>query len=127
MLTVLEVCDALGISKYTCYRLIHDGKMPAVQVSGGRHRYMVKPEVLEKFTSTEDFYDVEPAYIVNGPKLMTASEVASVLRCATETVRRLAASGELKAVRNPGRNSHWRIDRRAVTAYLKRRAQLPGE
>ena len=128
LITVPEVCERLKISKHTCYRLLHNGTMPAIRVSHGRHRYLIDTEVVEKLAEQEDFYGVPVEASIPkgpGPDLMTASEVASVLRCATETVRRLAAQGVLPAVRNPGKNSHWRFRRDDVDRYLYRTPAAP--
>ncbi len=118
MLTIPEVCRRLGVSKYTAYRMIHEGRLPAVKYETGKHRYMVEDEVLDRMEQTEDYF-ATPAAEHDGPDLLTAAEVAGILRCSTETVRRLATSGALPASRNPGRNSHWRFDRESVTSYLK--------
>lgn len=120
LITVPEVCDRLKISKHTCYRLLHNGTMPALRVSHGRHRYLIDTEVVDKLAQQEDFYGVplETGASAGSAELMTASEVATVLRCAVETVRRLASIGVLPAVRNPGKNSHWRFRRQDVDAYL---------
>ncbi len=118
MLTVPEVCTRLGISKYTAYRLIHEGKIPAVRVDSGRHRFMVEEHEMDRMENQEDYFRVpvaEPA----GPQLLTAAEVAQMMRCSVETVRRLAATGQLPAIRNQGRNSHWRFNQGDVMAYLR--------
>lgn len=51
--------------------------------------------------------------------LLTAAEVARVLRCGVRTVRRLVRAGVLPAVRNPGRNSHLRIPAASVRRYIQ--------
>lgn len=124
LITVPEVCDRLKISKHTCYRLLHNGQIPAIRVSHGRHRYLIDTEVVDKLAEQEDFYGIPvetKAPAASRPfetELLTASEVALILRCAVETVRRLASIGALPAVRNPGKNSHWRFRREDVDAYL---------
>lgn len=120
MLTVPEVCARLGLSKYIVYRMIHEGKLPALRFDTGRHKYMVEEFTVEKLEQTEDYF-ATPTNEHDGPVLLTAAEVAAILRCSVETVRRLATAGDLPAIRNPGRNSHWRFDRAQVLAYLKSR------
>ncbi len=121
MLTVSDVCRRLGQSKYTVYRLIHERRLPAVQVSGQRHKYLVEETALDEYLEDQDYY-ATPVAEHDGPIMLTASEVAAILRCSVETVRRLAnAPNGLEAVRNPGRNSHWRFDRDAVLRYLRAR------
>ena len=50
MLTVAEVARRLGISKETVYRLINDGRLQAVVVSGKKLRRMrIEEQELERF------------------------------------------------------------------------------
>lgn len=127
MLTVSDVCRRLGQSKYTVYRLIHEGRLPAVRVEGQRHKYLVEENVLEDYLESQDYF-ATPVAEHDGPVLLTAAEVAAILRCSVETVRRLASSPEssLSGIRNPGVNSHWRFDRDAVLDYLRARPAVPS-
>jgi excisionase family DNA binding protein len=118
MLTVQEVAARLKISKYSAYRAIASGRIPHFRTRGGRNRYLVDPEVVERLAGQEDFYMTDVETADEADVLFTASEVAAKLRCSVETVRRLAVSGILRGHRNPGRNSHWRFRQGDVQAYL---------
>jgi len=127
LITVPEACERLSIDKHTAYRLIHNGTLPATRVSQGRNRYLVDEQVVEKL-ATQDFYELPEREAAAGAvRLLTTDEVAAILRCAVETVRRLAARGALPAVRNPGRNSHWRFREDDILKYLNNEGDAEPE
>lgn len=114
LLTVSEAATQLNRSRFTIYRMIQNGTMPAVRVHG-RHSLLIDEAVLQDVFA--------PVAIRNVQAVMTPTEVAGLLRCSVETVRRMVNSGVLKATRNPGRNSHMRIDTDSVHAYLDQQQQ----
>jgi excisionase family DNA binding protein len=120
MLTVDDVRAKLHVSKYTVYRLIHSGQLPALKVSTGRNQFLIQEQALDDYLAGATYNGLAayPVATDNQPELLTVSEVAQLLRCSRDTVRRLVAAGELTAVRNPGRNSRLRIHRSSVRQYL---------
>ena len=50
MITVAEAANRLGISKETVYRLINDGRLHAIVVSGKKlRRFRIEEQELERF------------------------------------------------------------------------------
>lgn len=50
MLTVVEVAQRLGVAKETVYRLINDGRLHAIVISGKKLRRMrIEEQELERF------------------------------------------------------------------------------
>lgn len=121
LLTVAEVCGALGVSKYNVYRLIHSGQLPAVRLRVARNKYRVKRDVLADFVRGEFVAVERPEEDV----YRSVADVARRLNCSHETVRRLVASGLLDAIRFPGRSSRLRISDAAVDAYISRHRATP--
>jgi excisionase family DNA binding protein len=118
LLTVNEAADKLRASKYTVYRMIQNGDLPAIR-GRGKNRLLVQPEAVDALIAS----DRTP---VQGPQVYTAAETAAILRCGIETVYRLVKAGVLRASRNPGSNSHLRIPADAVEAYLSEQ-RVPAE
>lgn len=109
------------MSKYTVYRMVHNGTIPAVKTFG-RSRLMVDPDVLDSIVVDKPARPTaaEMPVITSPEALLTCTEVAGMLRCGVETVRRLVVAGELRAIRNPGRATHLRIPYASVRTYLAR-------
>lgn len=122
MLTVVEAAQKLAVSKYTAYRMIQNGTLPAVK-GHGRNRLLIDEGALDALLEP-----VAPSQRgLDKPVLLTPAEVARMLRCGVETVRRLVRAGLLPATRNPGPNSHLRIPASAVDDYLNSQRVLVSE
>jgi len=114
LLTVMEAAQRLNVSKYTAYRMIQSGTLPAVR-GHGRNRLLVDPDAIDTLLEPVAARDATG----DDCRFLTPSEVARILRCGVETVRRLVRMGLLPATRNPGANSHLRIPAQAVDEYLR--------
>jgi excisionase family DNA binding protein len=123
LLTVHEVCVQLGTSRYQIYRLIHSGALPAVKLRTARNKFRVRKSDLEDF-KRGDFVTVAEPVVDNAYR--TVADVAARLNCSHETVRRLVGTGELVAIRFPGKSSRLRISDAAVDAYLQAHRAKPA-
>lgn len=115
MLTVTEAAARLNISRFTLYRMIQNGAVPAVRTRG-RNRVLVDPAALDAVMTP---VAARPSpQVPDHQPFLTATEVAGMLRCGVETVRKMVNEGVLRAARNPGKNSHMRIHADSVSEYL---------
>ncbi|MDP8971175.1 MAG: helix-turn-helix domain-containing protein [Actinomycetota bacterium] len=115
MLTVDEAARRLNVSRHTCYRLINDGTLPAERTIGGG-RLRINEADVEKLSRPRPVRGRLGLADLPPDALLTSAEVASVLRCGVETVRRMVKSGRLRAHVGPGRR--MRIPVAAVAEYL---------
>lgn len=115
MLTIPEAAARLRVSKYTVYRMIHNGTLPAIKTIG-KNRLRVDPTALEQIAAPRPVYD--PTGVDPDTNFLTPTEVAGLLRCSVETVRAMVNGGQLRAMRNPVRNSHIRIPYSALQDYV---------
>ena len=79
---------------------------------------MKKPSIRSRTGPMSGPNDDDPSLPAPVRQLMTAAEVADVLRISVRTVRRMIASGQLPAIAI-GRSI--RIDPRAVSALIERK------
>jgi excisionase family DNA binding protein len=111
-MTLKEVCAYLGLSRFTIYRLIESGKLPAVK-SGGRWRFL-QSEVRQFLTRNRDV----PGHVLGmhfDGGVMTLSQVAQSLGVDRRTVYRLIKEGKLPATKIAG---VWRFIRTEVSRYM---------
>lgn len=117
MLTVPEAALSLNVSTRTVYRMVATGELPAVRVRG-RSSLLIAEDAVENAKIPT------PVRVTHGPEAMperaclTPAEVAGVLNCSTETVRRMIREGALHAVRGTGGRSHYRIPADSFRAFL---------
>jgi excisionase family DNA binding protein len=117
LLTVAEAADRMQISRFTLYRMIQNGHLPATRTRG-RTSLLIDPDDLDiAFAPVPARIPVKPYYAPH--------EVADILGCHVDTVRHLVNTGTLKATRAPGRSSRMRIDIESVNAYAT--AGHPGQ
>lgn len=112
LMTLNEVCEYLGLSRFTIYRLIKDKKLPALK-SGGRWRFS-KDDVRRFLTRNRDVpSNVLGMYFAGG--VMSLSEVSKSLGVNRRTIYRLIKEGQLPATKIGG---VWRFIRTEVSRYM---------
>ena len=112
LMTLNEVCEYLGLSRFTIYRLIDSKKLPAVK-SGGRWRFL-QSEVRQFLTRQRDV----PGYVLGmhfEGGVMSLSEVSKALGVNRRTIYRLIKEGQLPATKIAG---VWRFIRTEVSRYM---------
>ena len=50
LMTLKEICDYLKVTRYTVYRLIKDGQLPAIRV-GGQWRF--RPDQVQRYLASK--------------------------------------------------------------------------
>lgn len=119
LLTVEQVAEKLGISKYRVYRRIHRGDIPSVPSRAGNSHFLVSEEDLNNYIAAGG-----GANTLSSPKLarnpmMSTSEVAIATGFSVETVRQMCYEGRLPYVKGGGKQrGHLRIPRVAVEELL---------
>ena len=112
LMTLNEVCVYLGLSRFTIYRLLKSGKLPAVK-SGGRWRF-AKDEVRQFLTHGREV----PAHVLGinfEGGVMGLSEASKILGVVRPTIYRLIKEGKLPATKIVG---VWRLIKTEVARYM---------
>ena len=117
LLTVRQVAEQLGISKYQVYRRIVRGDLPAQQARNGNLHYLIPAKVVE------DYIAAGGAQVLSSPRtddqgLMRVSEVAIATGYSVEAIRRMCKEDRLPHIRGAGAKGHLRIPRSAVDELL---------
>jgi len=115
MLTLKDVCKYLGISRFTVYRLIKSGKLPAKRFAG---QWRFERSDVDKLLTYKS-----PAKYIIKPGLMTLNEVCEYLGLSRFTIYRLIDAKKLPAVKSGGR---WRFLQAEVRQFLTRNRDVPG-
>ena len=105
----------MGISRFTIYRLIQSGKLPAKRVSG---QWRFEQRDVDRLLHYK-----QPANYVVKPDLMTLTEVCAYLGLSRFTVYRLINHKKLPAVKSGGR---WRFARDDLRRFLTRGREVPA-
>ncbi|MFA5793921.1 MAG: helix-turn-helix domain-containing protein [Candidatus Brocadiia bacterium] len=112
LMTLKEVCEYLGLSRFTIYRLINVKKLPAVKL-GGRWQFL-QSEVRQFLTHSRDV----PGHVLGmnfEGGVMTLNQVAQALGVNRRTIYRLVREGKLPATKIAG---VWRFIRTEVSRYM---------
>ena len=115
MLTLKDVCKYLGISRFTVYRLIQSGKLPAKRFSG---QWRFEQRDVDRLLTYKS-----PAKYIIKPDLMTLNEVCEYLGLSRFTIYRLINSRKLPATKSGGR---WRFAKDDVRQFLTRGREVPS-
>jgi len=145
MLTLKDVCKYLGISRFTIYRLIKSGKLPAKRFAGQWRFEHNDVDKLLTYKSpappkadlpmaqgsgkktTSDKY-VIPDWVgtplsLRKPDMMTLNEVCIYLGLSRFTIYRLINSKKLPAQKSGGR---WSFSKDDVRQFLTRNRDVPS-
>lgn len=119
LLTVQEVAEKLGMSKYRVYRRIHRGDIPSKPSRAGNSHYLVAPEDLDAYIAAGgEAKTLSEPKIAPSPYLTTA-EAAQLTGFTVETIRTMCYEGRLPFIRTGGKaRGHLRIPRVAVQELL---------
>ncbi|MBI4712306.1 MAG: helix-turn-helix domain-containing protein [Planctomycetes bacterium] len=112
LMSLNAVCAYLGLSRFTIYRLIEAGKLPAVK-SGGRWRF-IQSEVRQFLTRSRDVPGHTLGMHFEGG-VMSLSQAAQSLGVNRRTIYRLVNEGKLPATKVAG---VWRFIRTEVSRYM---------
>lgn len=113
LLTVEQVADRLGVSRYQVYRRIGRGDLPAVLTQGRWTRYLIDAADLEVYIAAGGIDVLSPPGVRDG-SLLRVSEVAAMTGLTVDAVRVMCKQGRLPYSRGVGRNAHFRIPLWAV-------------
>jgi excisionase family DNA binding protein len=112
LMTLNEVCEYLGLSRFTIYRLVKDKKLFAVK-SGGRWRFS-KDDIKRFLTRNRNV----PSHVLGmnfEGGVMSLSEVSKSLGVNRRTIYRLIKDGKLPATKIAG---VWRFIRTEISRYM---------
>jgi excisionase family DNA binding protein len=115
MLTVKNVCEYLGVSRRTVYRLIKSGKLSAKRISG---QWRFEQKDVDRLLT----YKSPSKYIIKSD-LMTLNEVCEYLGLSRFTIYRLIDNNKLPAVKSGGQ---WRFAKDDVRKFLTRGREVPS-
>jgi excisionase family DNA binding protein len=114
MLTLNDICKRLGISRFTAYRLIKSGKLPAKRFAG---QWRFEHDDVDRLLT----YKSPDKYIIK-PDLMTLKEVCAYLSLSRFTIYRIIKHKKLSAVKSGGR---WKFAKDDVRRFLTRGRKVP--
>jgi excisionase family DNA binding protein len=117
LLTVRQVAEQLGISKYQVYRRIVRGDLPAQQARNGNVHYLIRAQALRQYIAAGGA-DVLSSPRADNQGMLRASEVAQITGFSVEAIRRMCKEGRLAHIRGAGPKGHLRIPNSAVDALL---------
>lgn len=120
LLTVKQVGDHLGLSKYAVYRRIVRGDLKAVRAHRPNIHYLIPAEELERYVTAGGEAGLS-APRGDGPDMMRVADVAAMTGFTVDTVRRMCYAGRLPYIKGRGERGHLRIPRTAVEELLKPR------
>lgn len=120
LLTVQQVAEKLGISKYRVYRRIHRGDIPSVPSRAGNAHFLVAQDDLDNYIAAGggDTFLSAPKQARN--PMMSTAEVAIATGFSVETVRQLCYDGRLPFVKGRTGRGQLRIPRVAVEELLNK-------
>ncbi|MBI5779943.1 MAG: helix-turn-helix domain-containing protein [Planctomycetes bacterium] len=125
LMTLNEVCEYLGLSRFTIYRLIDSGKLNAVK-AGGRWKF-VRDDVRQFLTHGREVpshvLGMNPAPACRGwvnleSGVLSLSQASTILGVNRRTIYRLIKDGKLPATRVAG---VWRLIKTEVANYMLKR------
>jgi excisionase family DNA binding protein len=119
LLTVKEVCDELGLTKYQVYRRIVRGDLKALRVHRPNIHYQIRSEDLQRYIDAGGGTAMLSEPAGDGPDMMRVSDVALMTGFTDDTIRRMCYSGRLPYIKGRGVRGHLRIPRAAVVALLE--------
>jgi excisionase family DNA binding protein len=117
LLTVKDVSQELGLSKYQVYRRIVRGDLKAVRAHRGNLHYVVTREDLDAYKAAGGDGLTNPR--VDSGGMLRVSDVAMMTGFTVDTVRRMCYAGRLPYVKGRGERGHLRIPREAVEEMLR--------
>jgi excisionase family DNA binding protein len=120
LMTLNEVCEYLGLSRFTIYRLIKSQKIRTTK-SGGRWSFS-KDDVRQFLTSNRDV----PSHVLGmnfEGGVMSLSDVSKSLGVNRRTIYRLIKDGKLPATKIAG---VWRFIKTEVSRYMLNRKYAYG-
>jgi excisionase family DNA binding protein len=122
LLTVKQVGDELGLSKYQVYRRIVRGDLKAVRAHRPNIHYLIPTEELQRYKDAGG-NDMLSAPGGDGPDMLRVSDVAQMTGFTVDTVRAMCYAGRLPYVKGRGLRGHLRIPRVAVQEMLNTAAK----
>jgi excisionase family DNA binding protein len=117
LLTVRQVAQQLGISKYQVYRRIVRGDLPAQQSHDRNVHYLIRAADVADYIAAGGADVLSPAR-VDTRGMMRVSEVAIATGYSVESIRRMCKENRLPHIRGSGPRGHLRIPRTAVDELL---------
>jgi len=119
LLTVAEVAEQLGISRYQVYRRIQRGNLPSQQARKGNLHYLVRQSDVHAYNAAGGANVMNAARLTEDyePTLRVA-QVAILTGFSAETVRHLCREGRLPSVKGYGPRGQYRIPVSAVDELL---------
>lgn len=122
LLTVEEVAERLGLSRYQVYRRIDRGDLKVTPFRRQNPKWK-HPRLLVDETSVQAYLDAGgPDRVSFAPKVpgdwMTTREVAEVTGLSPQRIRELCADGALDHRKGPGPRGQFRVSRDSVRNLL---------
>ncbi|WP_328643925.1 helix-turn-helix domain-containing protein [Streptomyces canus] len=114
-----EVAEALRIEPERVRTLTQTGQLPASRVGGPRSEWLYDKRRIVALIEQRDPWEELPSLLEDMPDVLTAAEVAQLLRMTRPFIARLAADGVLPGAFKTGSAvSSWRFDRRRIAERL---------
>lgn len=109
LLTVREVAEKLGITRFRVYRCIQRGDLPSVPARTGNTLFLVDEDDLQAYIDAggPDNYDPQAA-VLNG-KWITTGEAARRTGLTMTVIRGMCHSGQLKFIQGGGPNGRLHV------------------
>jgi excisionase family DNA binding protein len=117
-LTVGEVAEILGLSKYQVYRRIARGNLKAQRAHDNNVHYVVAREDVDAYVAAGGIALTQVSPDTTG-SMLRVSDVATMTGYSPDAIRKLCKSGRLPHVKGDGPRGHVRIPRDAVEEMLK--------
>lgn len=122
LLTVEEVAERLGLSKYQVYRRIDRGDLRVTPFRRQNPKWK-HPRLLVDEASVQAYLDAGgPGRVSYAPKVvgewMTTREAAELTGLSPARIRELCTDGALTFRKGPGPRAQYRVSRDSMTAFL---------
>lgn len=114
-LTIDDVAAELGLTYPQVYRRLRRGALPATRGGQNGLQWLVHPSDLKAYV--EAGQPVAPA--MRPRLLLSVPEVAAMTGMTSDRVRQLCRMGRFEIRRGPYENSHIRVLRASVDAYMR--------
>lgn len=116
-LTVKEVAESLGISRYQVYRRIVRGDLKATEARQGNVHYLISTQALADYIAAGGGDVLSPPRHPDAT-LLRVSQVALETGFSAESIRQMCIEGRISYTRGRGPKGHYRIPRSAVDDLL---------
>lgn len=113
LLTVTEVGEQLGMSKYQVYRRIVRGDLHAIRSRAGNVHYLIPRMAVDEYIAAGGAGVLSPP-LVGGVQMMRPSEVAAITGYSVETVRKMCREGRIACMKGSGDHGHYRVPREEI-------------